>query len=1646
MTNKKITKSFWWKLPLIVVSYLGVMLGIFFYAMNRVETKTASADTVSTSPYCLTYGKTTVDGTTSSGSPENFKVYMKAARSSGSQTINNGYLSNWSYYYVIIDAVNVSDHLSLALYRNGSLYKEQSVSGEDDITVNFGTLPSGNYTLRYECRYAKNIFHAYKYYTYEYNFEVDITDPTYSISSGTGTSSYCTNKNIYYSAYDEHFSHIRYRRGSESTYSIYYGTSYSIAATEANNDYWYFYAMDTLGNQSAISFRRIDTIAPVGTATNQDEDVIPNGSATNESFIYSATDVMGVEYIQYKSPSVTSWTDYPKNVSILNSNGWYYFRAIDGAGNVSDEYRVYYDTTKPTGCVYDAGGARGSGSITNKSYVKYVATDTGSGVGTVYVRKPGLSAFTTYTNSSQLTTEGKYYFKAYDKAGNITSTTHEITLDLTAPVGQLKANGVNVISGTITNADKIMYIASDNLAGLKSCYVKKPNTSTFVVYTPSTGLTEAGKYEFYSVDYAGNQSAISTITIDRSIPTAQLYADGVTIANGSYTNKQYIKFVSNGTCYVKKPGETSYSSYVSGTEFYEVGRYEFYAKNTAGTKTDTYVVIIDRRPKTVNLNRASSSAIGWNDIEVSWTDGDAKTTAPITRITVNGMPYVFGDIICSLAGNTYNIVVYDAAGNKSETKFSGGHLDLATITTQKEYWEVKDGWSEYVYSFSKYENALSYATSAEKRFVAYKTWNSETWDQGIPMDTKDSVNAKNGNYYVYKSEEDPDKQVAYFTQERLDEVVKQYTEKTIVAWYYWEKEPAPCLGGNLNAYAGEKKIVGMEVELREGLIYTLDGVGYTDLTITEPGAHTLLIEDGYGNSVEYEIYILNSAPTMEYALGENSPSKAEFDRTYYFKDRVTVSIPFEGDEFAMFEVVNADTGESLGYFDIANACYIEESGSYTAVAYNHYGESKTFSFVVSMNAPTITMKENAENKALDIAVGESTDKVSHITFLEISKSDDGGETWIALTEDDYGKEITIETLEYHFRTSGLYKVTVMDEFRTGIDAITQTLEYKQPIPVGVLAGVEDKGYTNKAVTFTWTDDALVSLMKDGVAVEYKSGQKLTADGSYVLTFSNYDGYSKTYTFVIDTVAPMVTLEGAKIGEFVNAGVKAHFANDETAEIFKNGNLLGAYLVGSNVEEDGEYRIVVKDKALNETTVTFTVDTTVDWSININEKGLANSVVVTAGEDVEVILTKNDVVVDYTLGDAITEIGDYSLEIIDSLGNTESRNFTIVAPIVREFTHNFDDVPGFEKVLVNGEEKRLNYGTLELFADGLYEVGVVANGETYNFTVTVDATAPALILNGVVNGEMTNNNVSITTTDDNVQITVYLNGEGIEYVIGDVLTAEGEYRVVAVDHVDNSMEVSFAIDKTAPEIILNGVDNSGATNGNVSIQVSDGSLIVYLNDEVIEYRLDDELTAEGLYFVQAVDSVGNVTEASFTIDKSAPEILLKGVKNGGKTNSNVTITVSDDTTEIKVFLNGKEVAYKAGEGLKDEGNYKATVKDALGNTAEVTFTIDKTAATIILNGVENGGSTKGNVTIGEPSENASFKVYFNEEEIAYAYGDILRDVGSYKVVVTDDCGNIAEYTFEIEKKISNAGIALISIGGVGLLGGIVFFILKKKKVF
>lgn len=209
----------------------------------------------------------------------------------------------------------------------------------------------------------------------------------------------------------------------------------------------------------------------------------------------------------------------------------------------------------------------------------------------------------------------------------------------------------------------------------------------------------------------------------------------------------------------------------------------------------------------------------------------------------------------------------------------------------------------------------------------------------------------------------------------------------------------------------------------------------------------------------------------------------------------------------------------------------------------------------------------------------------------------------------------------------------------------------------------------------------------------------------------------------------------------------------------------------------------------------------NFTINVNDKGLSNSVTVTAAEDVTLILTKGEEVVEYKLGDAITEVGDYTLTVTDALGNKAKLSFTIVESLVQKFEYNFDETPGFEKVLVNGEEKRLNYGTLELLEDGTYEVEVVSDGATYSFKVTVDMTAPTLKLEGVADKGTTKSGVTLSDLSEKATVEVYRNDEKVEYTFGEMLTEVGEYRVVVTDEAGNTTAYTFEIQEGYGWIVI-----------------------------------------------------------------------------------------------------------------------------------------------------------------------------------------------------------------------------------------------------
>ena len=145
-----------------------------------------------------------------------------------------------------------------------------------------------------------------------------------------------------------------------------------------------------------------------------------------------------------------------------------------------------------------------------------------------------------------------------------------------------------------------------------------------------------------------------------------------------------------------------------------------------------------------------------------------------------------------------------------------------------------------------------------------------------------------------------------------------------------------------------------------------------------------------------------------------------------------------------------------------------------------------------------------------------------------------------------------------------------DEFRTGDAAVIEMVEYIQPTVDAILNGVENGGYTNGTVSVEWADEVTVMATKDGETIGYNSGVELKNDGEYVIVFENFDGEKLVYKFVIDTIAPELTVSGTTRGSKEKDDVSVRFTeNDLIVQLYKDGEFVGDYVSETLITESGK---------------------------------------------------------------------------------------------------------------------------------------------------------------------------------------------------------------------------------------------------------------------------------------------------------------------------------------------------------------------------------------------------------------------------------------------------------------------------------------------
>ena len=426
--------------------------------------------------------------------------------------------------------------------------------GSGTKTITLTGLADGKYTASFSAsggwlvnarQYDSAGFNAY------FTFTVDSNAPTISGAATSSTGKY-TNSSTYVSASDSvsGVSALYVKSPNSNSYSS-AGTSTTIAST-ATNGLYSFYAKDKAGNISRTYFLYLDTVKPTGKIKNSNGTEI-TGSYTNQTFSYSATDSgSGISYLQYKKPGSSSWLTYTSGTSISASaaSGTYQFRAVDKAGNISATKSIVLDSKQPTMTLYSETASVSSGYKSTAQYIKATASDSGSGVKTIYVKKPGSSSYTEYTSGAQLTVDGAYSFYCIDNAGN-TSQTFTIPKDCTKPTLTSSVGGFGK-----TLKDGFTVTASDNFSGV-TLYYKTPNGTSFVASTTSSVVFSKtavnGTYAFYAVDGYGNKSDIYNMYMSIDAPEA-------TIVKSDNSHKVCVIWTASN-CYATLNGK----SYTSGT-------------------------------------------------------------------------------------------------------------------------------------------------------------------------------------------------------------------------------------------------------------------------------------------------------------------------------------------------------------------------------------------------------------------------------------------------------------------------------------------------------------------------------------------------------------------------------------------------------------------------------------------------------------------------------------------------------------------------------------------------------------------------------------------------------------------------------------------------------------------------------------------------------------------------------------------------------------------------------------------------------------------------------------------------------------------------------------------------------------------------
>lgn len=1544
------------------------------------------------------------------------------------------------------------------------------------------------------------------------NITLDKTIPIGTLYAGTtvkSSGSYVNSSYVKYTATDASgISDYYVKKPGSSSY-----TSYASGTQLTSEGEYSFYSVDRAGNSSATVTITLDRTAPVGTITSNGSTV-SSGTKISKSFAYTATDSGGgIGAVYYKTPINPSYQSYTSGsiIAASSGDGLYQFYAVDKSGNQSATVSVYLDTTKPA---LSLNGYSSGNSISNDASVNERVTISASDTNfyRIYYKAPSASSYSYTTSLSYTlgTANGLYYAYAEDMAGN-TSDIYSFFYDTVQPIGSVVCKEQNVVNGGYV-ANSFSYNATDSGSGVASLYYKTPSSSNYKSYYSGMLIPVDlgdGWYYFYSVDNAGNQSAVTSVFLETQIPVVKIYRNGELSysksmsGDGTYDTDIYI----NPNDKLKITCDTSSGHVTSnyaldtnntiGSE-YIGGSYTVTITSATGITGNFIYHIVHSKP-TVEIDGVtyhSGSLLYFNaDKTVTFVDDSVITNSGNTGATLTSegdiilneyIPYI--NIISKTLMTTnetytkYTITLNDRAGNESHfivfidklPPVGGWEADGAVIPN--------NGYTNRTLAFIITEAGVTATYSYNGgEYMPYTSGQTFTADGTYNIILTDQANNRN-MFTAHIDTIAPIGQIYADNNPVEDGII---TSQNI--FFSWDGDISATVNGEpyiKNSILSEDKVYHF--------VLTDFAGNYTEYMATIDTVAPAYNTEKLNNSQQLiSKWYLVSVNEQGYSFATHDEALT-FACNYEFNINVTALILNRVEDFTQHHLVAGGSeihvGEYWLYKSKANPdsilYYFDRAVLDDAVAY--YAQN-TISAVNYFNPESDNIYGTPTGSMSDNMFSAPDGTVAPVLNGFVFDKVDGCKLYAELVGGD-GSRVALKygiPFEEQVKEGGLYKIIELDEAKNCIEFYG----FMDKLPPELSVSVTIIGNT-EATELTITPSSLTG----GVAYYYESfnvNAVIDADKWAVLAIEN-NGKTCYYTYGAE-------LPCLNVGGEYMVSVYDRLGHGYSFPVYIIGN--PATITVANNAEDTAIGITI--------TLEQKFDTLVSLEIKRN------------GELLNGVSTNK-------LSYSFDKAGTYTIALRDNFGRVIKKEYVFIKALPEgilegvanggktksDVLFTFDNSEYYASVTKDGklycedgsgeikfEATDANSGS---YVIRLIRILDIENYKDYSFTV--NTIAPAFNLS-VVDNTTTNKNVTVTWSEsDIVSVICTLNsGEDVELKNGAVLSEEGFYTIIATNDLGTQSRKTFTIDKTLEyDVMINNAETIGvdATNKNVTVINHEPLSVEVTKDGVkIDFTFGQLLTDEGNYGFRISDEYGNTAAFFVLIDKTVD--ISATIGNGVITNGEVTISAGEKVNTI-LTKDGEEYEYTIGTVLTEEGAYRMTAYDLNGNEKILSFQIvrgiktkldfslgenvvitsvtrdgesvvvdgkrlnftidgtysivcvsegkeyafnlslDTTAPTINLNGVSNGGSSGKPVTIDGLSEEGTVEVYKDGELIEYELGEKLSEYGSYRVVVSDAVGNTNEYSFTLKYKMDGGIIALIVICVLAAAAGGVFLFIRKRR--